>query len=108
MCGKDFRLGGSLAFARSSLPTTSGICEGIPPLRPRESRIVGPQSETDVIYSEALGHVVPSRPGWVIRTAKFNREIQRIGAMMTMAEVLSDSELTCCYDLDLRAAASVA
>ena len=91
-----------------SLPTNSGVCEGLLLLHPRESRIFGPQSETDVIHIEALGHVVPSKRGWDIRTAKFNREIERIGAMMTMAEVLSDSELTCCYDLDLLATASVA
>ena len=88
-----------------SLPTNSGVCEGLPPLHPRESRIFGPQSETDLNHIEALGLVVPSKREWVIRTTKFNREIQRNGAMMAMAEVLADSELTGCYDLDLLAAA---
>ena len=88
-----------------SLPTNSGVCEGLPPLHPRESRIFGPQSETDLNHIEALGLVVPSKREWVIRTTKFNREIQRNGAMMAMAEVLADSELTGCYDLDLLEAA---
>ena len=92
----------------SALPTNTGVCEGIPPLHPRESRIFGPQSETDLIHIEALGHVVPGKREWVIRTAKFNREVQRIDAMTTMAEFFSDSELTGCYDRHLPAAASVA
>ena len=57
---------------------------------PRESRIFSPQSEADLIHFEALGHVVPRTREWGIRTAKFNREIQRIRAMMTMAEGLAD------------------
>ena len=92
----------------SSLPTYSGVCEGIPPLNQRESRIFGLQNVTDLIHFEALGHVVPSKREWVIRMAQCNREIQRIAAMMTMAEILSESELTGCYGLNLLATAPVA
>ena len=84
------------------------VCEGISPLHPRESRIFGPQSETDLIHFEALGHVVPSKREWGILTAKFNHEIHWIGVMMIMAGGFSDSELTGCYDLHLLAAVPVA
>jgi hypothetical protein len=90
------------------LPTNSSIRARIPPPHQGESRIFPPTSKTDPIHIEALGHIVRSKREWVIRTAKFNREIQRIGPVMTMAEVLADSELTGCYDLDVLAAACVA
>ena len=86
----------------------SGVCEGIPSLHPRESRIFGSQSEADLNHFKALGLVVPSKREWFIRTAKLHRAIQRIVAMMTMAEVLADSELTGSADLHLLAAVPVA
>ena len=69
----------------------------------RESRIFGLQSEIDLINIEALHQVVQSKWDWVIRGAKLNRELQRYGTMMTMKDARSDSRLTCCYDLKLRA-----
>ena len=89
-------------------PMNSGVCEGIPPLHAREFRIFGSQSEADLIPFEALGLVVPSKREWFIRTAKLNRAIQRIVAMMTMAEVLADYALTGSADLHLAAAVPVA
>ena len=55
---------------------------------------------------EALCHVVQSKCDWVIRASKLDCEIRRSGAILSMEDVLSDSELTGCFDHHLRVPSS--